>query len=64
MNSANSFNNNQSLFSESFLNYLKIGNINKQTFCEEKSNKYHDSSYIWCRICDKIFWHFYRKDCL
>ena len=55
MNTANSINNNQQLFSESFLNYLNIGNINKQTFCEEKSNKYHDSSYIWCRICDKIF---------
>ena len=55
MSSANSINNNQQLFSESFLNYLNIGNINKQTFCEEKSNKYHDSSYIWCRICDKIF---------
>lgn len=55
MNSPNSLNNNQQLFSESFLNYLNIGNINKQTYCEEKSNKYHDSSYIWCRICDKIF---------
>ena len=55
MNSPNSLNNNQQLFSESFLNYLNIGNITKQTYCEEKSNKYHDSSYIWCRICDKIF---------
>ena len=55
MNAASTMNNNQTLFSESFLNYLNIGNINRQTYCEEKSNKYHDSSYIWCRICDKIF---------
>ena len=56
MSSSSSISNNQPLFSESFLNYLNVGtNLNKPTFCEEKSNKYHDSSYIWCRICDKIF---------
>jgi len=51
-----SANNSTPLFSESFLNYLNTGtNSSKSTYCEEKNNKYHDSSYIWCRVCDKIF---------
>ncbi len=43
--------------SESFLHFLDDDNYNKnkQTFCEEKSNSYHDSSYIWCKICNQIF---------
>ena len=42
--------------SESFLNYLNTG-INEpfKTYCEGKNSKYHDSIYIWYRVCDKIF---------
>ena len=56
MSSSTFMNNSQSLFSESFLNYLNSGeNLNRPTYCEEKTKSYHDSSYIWCRVCDKIF---------
>ena len=49
-------NNNPSFFSESFLSYLNTeSNIKSKTFCQENTNKYHDSSYIWCKVCDKIF---------
>ena len=42
---------------EGFLGFLNDKDFNKntQTFCNEKtSNSYHDSSYKWCRYCDKI----------
>ena len=56
MSTANLANDSQNYFSESFLNYLNTGlNQGDKTYCEEKSNKYHDSSYIWCKVCDKIF---------
>lgn len=43
--------------SESFLHFLDDDSFNKnrQTFCEEKIDTYHDSSYIWCKVCNKIF---------
>ena len=43
--------------SESFLHFLDDDNYSKdsQTYCEEKSNTYHDTSYIWCKVCDKIY---------
>ena len=43
--------------SESFLHFLDDDNFSKdsQTYCEEKSNTYHDTSYIWCKVCNKIF---------
>ena len=43
--------------SESFLHFLEDDtyNTNNPTFCEEKSNLYHDSSYVWCKYCNKIF---------
>ena len=43
-------------FSEPFLNFLNTG-LNKQTktYCENINSKFHDSNYIWCRVCDKIF---------
>ena len=43
--------------SESFLHFLDDDNYSKesQTYCEEKSNTYHDTSYIWCKVCNKIF---------
>ena len=52
-----SINNHISDLSESFLHFLDDDNFNKnrQTFCEEKSNSYHDSSYIWCKVCNKIY---------
>ena len=52
-----SINSNITNLSESFLHFLDDDNFNKnrQTFCEEQSNTYHDSSYIWCKLCDKIF---------
>ena len=52
-----SLNNHIEDLSESFLHFLEDENFsnNTQTFCEEKSNSYHDSSYIWCKVCDKIF---------
>lgn len=42
---------------ESFLHFLEDENFeqNIQTYCEEKTNTYHDSSYIWCKVCNKIF---------
>ena len=42
---------------ESFLHFLEDDNysINSQTYCQEKSNTYHDTSYIWCKVCDKIY---------
>jgi hypothetical protein len=46
----------QASFSEPFLNFLNTG-LNKpiKTYCENNNSKFHDSNYIWCRICDKIF---------
>ena len=43
--------------SESFLHFLDDDNYdrNNPTFCQEQSNLYHDSSYIWCKVCNKIF---------
>ena len=43
--------------SESFLHFLDDENYSKnsQTFCDEKSNSYHDSSYIWCKVCNKVY---------
>ena len=44
--------------SESFLHFLDDEKFNKgrKTYCNEKSsNAYHDSSYRWCKSCDKIF---------
>ena len=43
--------------SESFLDFSEDDNysINSQTYCQEKSNTYHDTSYIWCKVCDKIY---------
>ena len=56
MSTATLINDSQNCFSESFLSYLSTGiNKNEKTYCEDKGNKYHDSSYIWCRTCDKIF---------
>lgn len=42
--------------SESFLHFLDDNSYNKnnQSYCEEKTNIYHDSTYIWCKVCDKI----------
>ena len=42
---------------ESFLHFLEDDNYsnNSQTYCQEKSNTYHDTSYIWCKVCDKIY---------
>lgn len=40
--------------SESFLHFLDCRNTNNKTFCEEKTNIYHDSSYLWCKVCNKI----------
>ena len=50
-------NNNKGDLSESFLHFLGDYNYSKdsQTFCEEKSNTYHDTSYIWCKECNKIY---------
>lgn len=43
-------------FSEPFLNYLNTGiNNAPKTYCEDNTSKYHDSRYVWCRLCDKIF---------
>ena len=52
-----SINSNITDLSESFLHFLDDDNFNKnrQTFCEERANTYHDSSYIWCKVCNKIF---------
>ena len=54
--SSNNSNNIPNL-TESFLHFLDDANFeqNNQTYCEEKTNTYHDSSYIWCKVCDKIF---------
>ena len=43
--------------SESFLHFLDDNNFNKnrKTFCDEKTDLYHDSNYIWCKVCDKIY---------
>lgn len=43
--------------SESFLHFLDDDNYSKnsQTYCQEKTNTYHDTSYIWCKVCDQIF---------
>jgi len=44
--------------SESFLHFLEDEKFNqsRQTFCSiNSSNTYHDSSYRWCKICNKIF---------
>ena len=43
--------------SESFLHFLDDDNYSKgtQTYCEEKTNTYHDTSYIWCKVCNKIY---------
>ena len=43
--------------SESFLHFLDDDNFNqnRETFCDEKSNLYHDSNYIWCKVCNKVF---------
>ena len=43
--------------SESFLHFLADDNYSKdsKTYCEEKSNTYHDTSYIWCKVCNKIY---------
>lgn len=44
--------------SESFLHFLddEKFNKNRDTYCEEKSaNAYHDSSYRWCKSCNKLY---------
>ena len=41
---------------ESFFGYLKTGiNQPNNTYCQGNNNKFHDSTYIWCRVCDKVF---------
>ena len=52
-----SINENKNKLSEPFLNFLE-GNYSNEvqnTYCEGKTNIYHDSNYVWCKICDKIF---------
>ena len=56
MSSATLMKESQVSFSEPFLNFLNTG-LSKptKTYCENKNSKFHDSNYIWCRVCDKIF---------
>ena len=56
MSAANLMKEPHASFSEPFLNFLNTGLNNPiKTYCENNISKFHDSNYIWCRICDKIF---------